>query len=49
MQRYNKFIVAAVLATVAALNSIYGSGSELVTIIIAVATALGVYQTPNKQ
>lgn len=48
MQKYNKFIIAGVLAAVAALNSIYGSGNEFATIIIAIATALGVYAVPNK-
>ena len=49
MQKYNKFIVAAVAALIAALNSLYGSGSEVVTLVIAIATALGVYAVPNKK
>ena len=48
MQKYNKFIVAAVAGLVAVLNSLYGNGSEVVTIVIAIATALGVYAVPNK-
>ena len=48
MQKYNKFIVAGVAGVVAVLNSLYGSGSETVAIIIAIATALGVYAVPNK-
>lgn len=48
MQKYNKFIVAGVAGVVAVLNSLYGNGNETVTIIIAIATALGVYAVPNK-
>ena len=48
MQKYNKFIVAGVAGVVAVLNSLYGSGNEAVTIIIAIATALGVYAVPNR-
>jgi len=48
MQKYNKFIVAAVAGVIAVLNSLYGSGSETTIIIIAIATALGVYSVPNK-
>jgi uncharacterized membrane protein len=48
MQKYNKFIVAGIAGVVAVLNSLYGSGSEVVTIVIAIATALGVYAVPNK-
>lgn len=49
MQKYNKFIVAIIAGVVAVLNSYYGSGSETVAIVIAVASALGVYAVPNKQ
>lgn len=48
MQKYNKFIVAAVAGVVAVLTSLYGVDSELVTTIIAIATALGVYAVPNR-
>ena len=48
MQKYNKFIVAGIAGVVAVLNSLYGPGNETVTIIIAIATALGVYAVPNK-
>lgn len=46
--KYTKFIVAIVGAVVAGLYSFYGAGNELVQTIIAVATALGVYQLPNE-
>ena len=48
MQKYNKFIVAGVAGVVAVLNALYGNGNETVTIIIAIATALGVYSVPNR-
>ena len=48
MQKYNKFIVAGVAGVVAVLNSLYGNGSEAATILIAIATALGVWVVPNK-
>ena len=48
MQHYNKFIVAVVAGVIAVLNAFYGDGNETVTIIIAIATALGVRQVPNK-
>ena len=49
MQKYSKFIVAGIAGVVAVLNSLYGSGNETVTIIIAIATALGVYAVPNEK
>ena len=48
MQKYNKFIVAGVAGVVAVLNSLYGNGNDTATILIAIATALGVYAVPNK-
>lgn len=48
MQKYNKFILAGVAGVVAVLNSLYGSGNEAVSIVVAIATALGVYAVPNK-
>lgn len=48
LSKYNKFLVAGVAGLVAVLNSFYGSGNEAVTIVIAIATALGVYAVPNK-
>jgi hypothetical protein len=49
MQKYNKFIYAGVAGVVAVLNALYGNGNEAVTIVIAIATALGVYAVPNKK
>jgi len=49
MSKYNKFIVAVVGAVIAGLNIFYGPENNLVTLAIAVATALGVYQVPNKK
>jgi len=48
MQKYNKLIVALVGAAVAGLYSYYGAGNELVQTVVAVVTALGVYQVPNR-
>ena len=48
IQKYNKFILAGIAGIVAILNSLYGSGNETVAIVIAIATALGVYAVPNK-
>jgi len=48
MQKYNKFIVAGIAGVVAVLNSLYGNGNDTATILIAIATALGVYAVPNK-
>lgn len=48
MQQYNKFIVAGVAGVVAVLNSLFGDNSQTVSIVIAIATALGVYAVPNK-
>ena len=48
IQKYNKAIVAVIAGVVAVLNSLYGNGNDTATIVIAVATALGVYAIPNK-
>jgi len=48
MQKYNKFIVAGIAGVVAVLNSLYGDANQTATIVIAIATALGVYAVPNK-
>lgn len=45
--RYRKFVVAIAGAAVVGFNSYYGPGTPIVTTFIAVATALGVYATPN--
>ena len=49
MQKYNKAIVAVVAGGIAVLNSLYGGSSDTVTLVIAIATALGVYAVPNKE
>ena len=50
MQKYNKFIVAIVGGIISGLLLYYGANvPEWVNIIVLVATALGVYATPNKQ
>jgi hypothetical protein len=48
MQKYNKFIVAGTLGLVAVLTSLYGADNTIVTTVIAIATALGVYAVPNR-
>lgn len=48
MQKYNKAIVAVVGAIIAGLQLYYGNGNEVIQIAIALATALGVYATPNR-
>ncbi len=49
MQKYNKFIVAAVGGLISALLLFYGQDvPEWVNLIVLVSTALGVYSTPNK-
>lgn len=49
MQKYNKLIVAAVGAVVTGLNLYFGDNNpEWVGMLVAVVTALGVYQVPNK-
>ena len=48
MQKYNKFIVAAVIGLIAVVTSLYGSDNSYVTALAAIATALGVYVVPNK-
>lgn len=49
IQRYNKFIVAIVGAIVSGLMLYFGEAQpEWVNLIILVATALGVYQVPNR-
>ena len=48
IQKYNKFIVAGIAGVVAVLNTLYGDGNDTVAIIIAIATALGVYAIPNR-
>ena len=47
MQKYNKFLVAALTVVLAGLAQQYGS-SQLVQLIIGIAGALGVYATPNR-
>ena len=47
MQKYNKTIVAVVAVILTGLNMIYGQ-NDIVQMVIAVATMLGVYQIPNK-
>jgi len=46
--KYRKFVVALIGAGVLFLQLI-GSDSDLISMIIALATALGVYQTPNER
>lgn len=47
--KYNKFIVAIVGAVISGLLLFYGTDvPEYVNLIILVATALGVYQVPNR-
>jgi hypothetical protein len=46
--RYSKFIVASVGALVLILTRHFGVESDIVFDVVAVATALGVYQVPNK-
>ena len=48
MQKYNKAIVAVVGAVVAGLTMYYGANNATVQIIVALATALGVYAVPNR-
>lgn len=48
LQKYNKAIVAVVGAVVAGLSMYYGSNNTTVQMVIALATALGVYAVPNK-
>ncbi len=47
MNKYRKFITAAVGAIVSALLWRYGHNNQLVNNIILAATALGVYAVPN--
>lgn len=46
--KYRKFVVALLGAGVLFLQLI-GADNDLVSMIIALGTALGVYSTPNKQ
>jgi type IV secretory pathway VirB2 component (pilin) len=49
MGKYNKFIVAIVGGVVSGLNLYFGDGNpEWVGMLVAIVTALGVYQVPNK-
>lgn len=45
--RYDKFLVGVLGIILTGLNISYGSNAD-VQIIISLATALGVYQVPNK-
>lgn len=45
--RYRKFVVSVVGAAVAGLVA-WGGAPDVVTIIVAVATSLGVYAVPNE-
>lgn len=47
LSKYNKFLVAAIAVVLTGLNAVYGM-SPVVQMIIAVATAAGVYQVSNK-
>lgn len=50
LQKYNKFIVAIIGGAISALLLYYGQDvPSWVNSIVFVATALGVYATPNKQ
>jgi hypothetical protein len=44
--KYRKFVVALVGAAVLFLQ-LMGQDNDLISVIIAIATALGVYQVPN--
>ena len=48
---YRKFVVAIIGAAIMAVNEglISGTAAKWVSIVIAVATALGVYVTPNEE
>ena len=49
MQKYNKFIIAAVGGTISGLLLYYGTDApQWVNLIVIVATSLGVYRVPNK-
>lgn len=45
---YNKFVIAAIGVVLTGLNVLYGDNST-VQLVINVATALGVFQVPNKK
>lgn len=47
MTRYRKFIVALVGVAVMVAASIWGNDNAVLQAVIGLATALGVYQTPN--
>lgn len=47
MSKYAKFITAFAGGVVLVLTSLYGANTPWVTTIIAVLTALGVFQVPN--
>lgn len=48
MKKYSKFILAAVAGLVAVADSLYGPGNTASQIVLAVATALGVFAVPNE-
>ena len=48
MQKYNKFIVAAVAALVSGLTAYFGTDAEVVQVVVAIAAALGVYAVENR-
>lgn len=47
LAKYNKALVAVVAVVLTGLNVVYGT-NDVVQLIIAVATAAGVYQVRNK-
>lgn len=47
LSKYNKFIVALLGAILSVLSQQYGD-NQLLQAILPLATALGVFQTPNK-
>ena len=48
IQKYNKFIVAGIGGLISALEIYFDVLPEWAKVIVLVATALGVYQVPNK-
>lgn len=49
MQKYSKFVVAAVGGVISGLLLFFGNDVPMwVNTVVLVATALGVYQVPNK-
>lgn len=46
--KYNKFVVAVAAAVVAGVNAYFGDNSQVVTVLVTVLGALGVYTVHNK-